>query len=55
VQKVNVGLGHWEQIKRIELLPAEFTIDGGEMTPSLKLRRKPIMAKYAAQVERIYA
>lgn len=55
VQKVNAGLGHWEQIKKIELLPAELTIDGGELTPSLKLRRKPIMAKYAAEVERIYA
>ncbi|MCB0767639.1 MAG: long-chain fatty acid--CoA ligase [Flavobacteriales bacterium] len=55
VQKVNAGLGHWEQVKRIELLPSELTIDGGELTPSLKLRRKPILAKYAAQVERIYA
>lgn len=55
VQKVNAGLGHWEQIKRIELLPAEFTIDSGELTPSLKLRRKAIMARYTAQVERIYA
>ncbi len=55
VQKVNAGLGHWEQVKRIELLPAELTIDGGELTPSLKLRRKPILAKYAAQVEHIYA
>ncbi len=54
VEKVNAGLGHWEQIKKIALLPGEFTIDGGEMTPSLKLRRKPIMAKYAAQVEWIY-
>ncbi|MBX2972630.1 MAG: long-chain fatty acid--CoA ligase [Flavobacteriales bacterium] len=54
VQKVNAGLGHWEQIKRIELLPAEFTIDSGELTPSLKLRRKAIMARYTAQVERIY-
>jgi long-chain acyl-CoA synthetase len=54
VQKVNADLGHWEQIKRIELLPAEFSIDGGELTPSLKLRRKPIMAKYAVLVDRIY-
>ena len=54
VEKVNAGLGHWEQIKKIALLPGEFTIDGGELTPSLKLRRKPIMAKYAAQVEWIY-
>ena len=54
VEKVNAGLGHWEQVKKIALLPAEFTVDGGELTPSLKLRRKPIMAKYAAQVEWIY-
>ncbi len=54
VKKVNAGLGHWEQLKRIALLPAEWTVDGGELTPSLKLRRKPIMAKYAAQVEGIY-
>ena len=55
VQKVNVGLGHWEQVKRIALLPAEWTIEGGELTPSMKLRRKPILAKYNEQVEWIYA
>lgn len=55
VKKVNAGLGHWEQVKKIVLLPAEWTIDGGELTPSLKLRRKPILAKYAEQVEALYA
>ena len=55
VKKVNAGLGHWEQVKKIVLLPAEWTIDGGELTPSLKLRRKPILAKYAEQVETLYA
>src|SRR5690606_14728103 len=55
VEKVNAELGNWEKIKKIALLPAELTIDGGELTPSLKLRRKPIMAKYAARVEEIYA
>lgn len=54
VEKVNADLGQWERIKRIALLPAEWTIDGGELTPSLKLRRKPIMAKYASSVEEIY-
>jgi long-chain acyl-CoA synthetase len=55
VQKMNADKGHWEQVKRIALLPAEWTIDGGELTPSMKLRRKPILAKYAEQVEWIYA
>ena len=54
VEKTNAGFGAWEQVKKFALLPAEWSIDGGEMTPTLKLRRKPIMAKYAAQVKEIY-
>ena len=48
-------MGNWEKVKKIALLPREWTIDGGELTPSMKLRRKPILAKYAAIVEDIYA
>lgn len=55
VEEANQGLGKWEQVKKIALLPKEFAIDTGELTPTLKLRRKPILAKYAAQVEAIYA
>lgn len=55
VDEANKGLGHWEQVKKFALLPHDWTIDGGEFTPSLKLRRKPILAKYADAVEGIYA
>lgn len=55
VEAANEGLGQWEQVKKIALLPKEFAIDTGELTPTLKLRRKPIMAKYEAQVEGIYS
>jgi long-chain acyl-CoA synthetase len=55
VKKVNADLGHWEQVKKIAVLPSEWTIEGGELTPSLKLRRKPILAKYADRVEALYA
>ncbi|MBK6626014.1 MAG: long-chain fatty acid--CoA ligase [Flavobacteriales bacterium] len=55
VEKANQGLGQWEQVKRIALLTAEWTIDGGELTPTLKLRRKPILAKYTREVEDLYA
>ena len=55
VQEANAEIGHWEQVKKIALLPAELTIEAGDLTPSLKLKRKPIMAKYAALVEGIYA
>ncbi|MCW5899040.1 MAG: long-chain fatty acid--CoA ligase [Flavobacteriales bacterium] len=54
VEAANEGLGQWEQVKKIALLPKEFAIDTGELTPTLKLRRKPILAKYAAEVEAIY-
>ncbi|HRH37510.1 MAG TPA: AMP-dependent synthetase/ligase [Flavobacteriales bacterium] len=54
VTKANASIGHWEQVKKIALLTTEFTIDAGDLTPSLKLRRKQIMAKYASVVEGIY-
>jgi long-chain acyl-CoA synthetase len=54
VDKLCAGLGHWEQVKKIALLPNEWTIEGGELTPSLKLKRKAILAKYASEVEGIY-
>jgi len=43
-----------EQVKRFELLPNEWTIDSGELTPTLKLKRKVIMEKYKQVLERIY-
>ncbi len=55
VEQVCTPLGHWEQVKKIALLSTEWSIDGGEMTPKLSLRRKQIMAKYDAQVKGIYA
>jgi long-chain acyl-CoA synthetase len=55
VEASNSDLGNWERVKKISLLPKEMSIEGGELTPSLKLRRKVIMTKYAEAVERIYA
>ena len=45
----------WERVKKIQVLPAQFSIDGGELTPTLKLKRKPILAKYGDLIETIYA
>jgi long-chain acyl-CoA synthetase len=50
----NEKFGHWEQIKRFELTPDIWSIEGGEMTPTLKLRRKPIMDKYKLLFQKIY-
>lgn len=50
----NKFFNHVEQVKKFELLPNEWTIDSGELTPTLKLKRKVIMEKYKGAVERIY-
>ena len=55
VAKANSEYGSWEQIKKYELLAVPFTIDGGELTPTLKLKRKPIKEKYKDLIESIYA
>lgn len=52
--KANEGLAQYEKIKKIKVVEGPWTIEGGEMTPSLKLKRKNLMAKYAAEVKEIY-
>lgn len=54
IEVANVGFGKWEQIKRIALLPKEWSIDGGELTPKLSLKRKVITEKNNAIIEKIY-
>ncbi|MDR2122740.1 MAG: long-chain fatty acid--CoA ligase [Flavobacteriaceae bacterium] len=54
VEKVNQQLGHWEQIKKFELTPTVWSIEGGELTPTLKLRRKIIKEKYIDLYNKMY-
>ena len=54
VAKFNELFGGWEQIKRFELLEAPWGIETGELTPTMKLKRKVIMEKYADRVEALY-
>lgn len=55
VEKVNKGLAQFETIKRPELLPREWTIENGEMTPKLSFKRKVIMAANKNLVDKIYS
>jgi len=50
----NKAVSKAEAVKEFRILPEDFTIDGGEMTPTLKLRRAIVMKKYAGMVEDIY-
>lgn len=54
VSKVNQNFGNWEQIKRFQLLPNEFTIETGELTPTLKNKRKVIEKKFEKEIDLMY-
>ena len=54
VEDINKKFGHWEQVKRFELTPDVWSVDGGEMTPTLKLKRKAIKEKYQSLYDKIY-
>ncbi len=55
VEKANNKFGKWEQVKKVKILSEPFTIEGGELTPTMKLKRKPILAKYQKEIEEIYS
>lgn len=54
VTEINEKFGNWEKIKRFELTPDVWSIDGGHLTPTLKLKRKIVMEKYKDLYQKIY-
>lgn len=54
VNEINKKFGNWEMIKRFELTPNIWSIDGGELTPTLKLKRKVVREKYKDLYDKIY-
>jgi long-chain acyl-CoA synthetase len=55
IQQYNPNFNQVEQIKKFELLPKEWNIESGEMTPKMSLKRKVIMEKYQDKIEEIYS
>jgi long-chain acyl-CoA synthetase len=55
LERINAEFARFETIKRFALLPEEWSVAGGELTPTLKLRRKAILEKYRAEIERLYS
>jgi long-chain acyl-CoA synthetase len=54
IDKANENFGKWEQIKKFELTPDIWTIEGGHLTPTMKMKRKIIKEKYKDLIEKIY-
>jgi len=54
IDTYNKSLGHWEQIKTFRLTPDEWSIEGGQLTPTLKLKRRVIMDKYKDLYKELY-
>jgi len=55
VEEYNKLFNQVEQVKRFTLIPREFTIDKGEMTPKLSIRRKVILANFEKEIDEMYA
>lgn len=55
VAETNAKLASFESIKRFAVLPHDFTVEAGELTPSLKIKRKYVDQKYRNQIEKLYS
>ena len=55
VKEVNAGLANFETIKRFRLVPDEWSQDSGELTPSMKLKRRVISQRYSDLIAELYA
>ena len=54
VDEKNKAFSHWEWIKRFVLIANEWSIEGGELTPTLKVKRKEVQEKYSEKIEGVY-
>ena len=55
VDEINEKFARVEQVKKIEILPDDLSQEGGELTPTLKVKRNVVADKYAAEVESLYS
>jgi len=55
VDKVNAGLANFESMKRICVVPDEWSLEDGTLTPSMKLKRRVVEKKYVREIDELYA
>ena len=54
IEAVNGKLARYETIKKFEVLPTDFSVDGGELTPTMKVKRKVVSSRYDSHIQRLY-
>lgn len=54
VDQLNAGLNRWEQVKRFTILERELTVENGEITPSMKLKRKKVVDNFSDRISELY-
>jgi long-chain acyl-CoA synthetase len=55
VDKVNIGLANYESMKRMSVVPEEWSVENGALTPSMKLKRRVVEQRYAKEIGEFYA
>ncbi len=55
IAELSKNLSRYERVKKIALLENELTVEGGELTPTLKVKRRVVSEKYRDVIEKIYA
>ena len=55
IDEINQTLARVEQVKKFQILTRPFGIDSGELTPTMKIKRKVVAQKYAQQIDAMYA
>jgi long-subunit acyl-CoA synthetase (AMP-forming) len=54
-EKINARFARVEQVKKVRILPRDLSQEGGELTPTLKVKRNVVADKYASEIEELYA
>ena len=54
IEALNLELNRWEQLKKFTIADRELSIEGGDLTPSMKLRRKVVIEKFADRLSALY-
>jgi long-chain acyl-CoA synthetase len=54
LKELNGKLNRWETIKKFTILPRDLSIEDGEMTPSLKIKRRGVETNFAAEIDKMY-